>query len=448
MDYQSEQDAMSYYAMLVPAFTGHLNPMLALAGALQRRGHRVAIVSALEAGERVLRNGLEFMPVALQEFPAGEWARTTAEMAELTGWQASRFAGQWLRRFGRGILRDLPQIVDQERFDGLVMDQISIGGESVCHVMKIPMAVACNSLLGHAESRVPPVVFSWPYRPGPLFRGRNILGQFMLISTGWPVVLELLPFRRKHRLPRLSYNHGNEMPPSLVQVAQVPEFFDFPRRNLPNHFHYTGPWTDPEAGREVSFPWEKLREGSLIFASFGTLQNRLAGAFRIVAEACSGLDAQLVLSLGCQGAEIPEKLPGEPIVVDYAPQRALLRRSKLVITHGGLNTALESLREGVPMVALPVTNDQPGVAARIKRLGAGEFIPIKNLTANGLRTLVMRVLASSSYRIRAQEAAAKICELNGAEHAAELLEMAFSTRKRVRRKKAITPSWRTSPPGL
>jgi UDP:flavonoid glycosyltransferase YjiC (YdhE family) len=424
---------MSYYAMLVPAYTGHLNPMLALAGELQGRGHRVAIVSTAEAEEKVRGKGLEFLPIALQEFPSGEWARTTAEMGELYGWQASRFAGRWLRRFARGILRDLPAIVEREQFDGLVMDQISIGGESVCHAMNLPMAVACNSLLGHAESRVPPMVFSWPYRPGLLFRGLNLAGQLMLLSTGWPVVLELLPFRRKHRLPRLSYHHGNETPPSLVQVAQAPEFFDFPRRNLPDHFHYTGPWTDAKAGMEVDFSWEKLKDGVLIFASLGTLQNRLPGAFRIVAEACKGLDAQLVLSLGCKGAVIPEKLDGEAIVVDYAPQRALLRRAGLVITHGGLNTTLESLSEGVPMVALPITNDQPGIAARIKRLGVGEFLPIKKLTADALRSLVMRVLASSSYRMRAKEAAVKIRELNGSHRAAELLELAFTRRERLRR---------------
>ena len=427
-------NAMSYYAMLVPAYTGHVNPMLVLGDALRRRGHRVAIVSALEAEEKVRRRGLEFIPVGVQEFPPGEWARTTTQMAELRGWEASRFAGHWLRRFARGILRDLPPVVERERFDGVVMDQISIGGESVCHAMKLPMAVACNSLLGHAESRVPPVVFSWPYRPGLPFRVRNMVGQFMMLSTGWPVVLELLPFRRKHRLPRMAYDHGNEVPPSLVQVAQVPEFFDFPRHGLPDHFHYTGPWADPEAGKEMDFVWERLTDNPLIFASFGTLQNRLADTFRIVAEACAGLDAQLVLSLGCKGAKIQEKLPGEPIVVDYAPQRALLRRAKLVITHGGLNTALESLSEGVPMVALPITNDQPGVAARIKRLGAGEFIPIKNLTAGELRNVVMRVLSSDLYRTRAKEAAAKIRDLNGAEHAAELLERAFTTRERVRRK--------------
>ena len=422
---------MAYYAILVPAYTGHLNPMAVLGRALQQRGHRVAVISALEAESMVRSRGLEFIPIAGAEFPRGEWDRTTAQMAELFGWQASRFAGHWLRRFARGILRDLPEIVGRERFDGVVMDQIAIGGESVCAALRLPMAVACCSLLGHAESRVPPVVFSWPCRASLPFRLRNLVGQFMLMSTGWPVVLELTPFRRKHKLPRLKYSHGNEIPPSLVQVAQTPAFFDFPRRHLPDHFHYTGPWLDGENGNDGKFPWSQLDGRPLIYASFGTLQNRLHHAFRMVAEACAGLEAQLVLTLGRKGAAIPADFPGDPILVDYAPQPALLRRARLVITHAGLNTTLECLSEGVPLIAIPITNDQPGVAARIARLGAGEFIPIRKLTASNLRAAVRRGLGALTYRSRARDCAHEIALLRGPARAAELIEVALTTRHRL-----------------
>jgi MGT family glycosyltransferase len=419
--------------MLVPAYTGHLNPMAVLGRALQRRGHRIAIISTLEAEGKTRKAGLEFIPIATVEFPRGEWDRTTAQMAELVGWKASRFAGHWLRRFARGILRDLPEIAKRQRFDGLVMDQISIGAESVCHLLGLPLAVACCSLLGQAELRLPPIVFSWPYRTAFPFRLRNLIGQFMLLSTGWPLMLELLPYRRKHKLPRLTYKHGNETPPSLVQVAQTPAFFDFPRRHLPDNFYYTGPWTEPGDGNDADFPWSRLDRRPLIYASFGTLQNRLQYAFRIVVEACAGLDAQLVLTLGCKGASIPENLPGDPIVVDYAPQVALLRRASLVITHGGLNTTLECLREGLPLIALPITNDQPGVAARIGRLGVGEFIPITKLTASRLRDAVSRVLTSPSYRQRAENCALEIQRMDSPARAAELIEAAFTTRQRIKR---------------
>jgi len=89
----------------------------------------------------------------------------------------------------------------------------------------------------------------------------------------------------------------------------------------------------------------------------GTIQNRVQEVFREIAEACNGLDAQLVISLG--GGSSPEQIgpmPGNPIVVQMAPQLELVKRATLVITHAGLNTALECLSAGVPMVAIPVGN--------------------------------------------------------------------------------------------
>jgi UDP:flavonoid glycosyltransferase YjiC (YdhE family) len=120
----------------------------------------------------------------------------------------------------------------------------------------------------------------------------------------------------------------------------------------------------------------------------GTLQNRQQNVFYTIAEACAGLDAQLVISLGGSGS--PDSLtglPGSPLVVGYAPQLELLQKAALTITHAGLNTTLESLTNAVPMVAIPVANDQPGVAARIAWTGAGEVVPFARLSVPKLRGL-------------------------------------------------------------
>ena len=57
-----------------------------------------------------------------------------------------------------------------------------------------------------------------------------------------------------------------------------------------------------------------------------------------------------------------------------------------------MNTTLESLAEGLPLVVLPIANDQPGIAARVAHLGIGKFIPVQKLTAVMLRQAVCRVL--------------------------------------------------------
>jgi MGT family glycosyltransferase len=208
-----------------------------------------------------------------------------------------------------------------------------------------------------------------------------------------------------------------------AHLSQQAAFFDFPRLQLPPQFHYTGPWHDRRVRPDVPFPYEKLTGRRLIYASMGTLQNRVREVFGEIAEACSGIDAQLVISLG--GGSSPDQLvplPGNPIVVQMAPQLELLDRASLVITHAGLNTVLESLSCGVPMVAIPVGNDQPGVAARLKWLGAGEFLLLKQLRAAKLRPLLNKVLDEPQYRQRAQEVKTEIQKADGVRRAVELIE--------------------------
>jgi MGT family glycosyltransferase len=155
----------------------------------------------------------------------------------------------------------------------------------------------------------------------------------------------------------------------------------------------------------------------------GSLQNGFDEVFRKIAHACAGLDAQLVLSLG--GGMEPAALgdlPGDPIVVKFAPQLELLRRASLTITHAGLNTTLESLAQGVPMVAIPVGNDQPGVAARIAWTQTGRVVPLGKLSVQRLRGEVETVLRDGKYRAAAQQLQQAITRINGLEKAADLVE--------------------------
>jgi MGT family glycosyltransferase len=182
----------------------------------------------------------------------------------------------------------------------------------------------------------------------------------------------------------------------------------------------------------VDFPWERIdRSRPLVYASMGTLQNRVLRTFRMIAEACVGLDLQLVISLGGgQNPALLADLPGDPIVVGYAPQLDLIRHSALTISHGGLNTALESLACGAPMVVLPVTYDQPGVGARVEYAGVGRSIPIARLTLKRLRVAVRTVLDDPAYRMRAGQLRSSIEAADGLNRAADLIESAFGTRRR------------------
>ena len=156
----------------------------------------------------------------------------------------------------------------------------------------------------------------------------------------------------------------------------------------------------------------------------------------MIAEACDSLDVQVVIGLGrTPGARsgLAPKLPRRAIVANFAPQRELISRAALVITHAGLNSTLETLSAGVPIVAVPISHDQPGVAARLRRLGASRDIPAPELTVDRLRAALAQVLSTPSCRSRARECAQLLSTINGPELAADVIETAFLTRQRVRR---------------
>jgi NAD(P)-dependent dehydrogenase (short-subunit alcohol dehydrogenase family) len=87
-------------------------------------------------------------------------------------------------------------------------------------------------------------------------------------------------------------------------------------------------------------------------------------------------------------------------------------------SHGGLNTALESLARGVPMVVLPVAYDQPGVGARVEWSGVGRSIPVGRLTVDRLRDAVRTVLGDPVYRERAGQLRTSIEAADGLNRAA------------------------------
>jgi MGT family glycosyltransferase len=167
----------------------------------------------------------------------------------------------------------------------------------------------------------------------------------------------------------------------------------------------------------------------------GTILNGRVDVFRtIVAALAKHKDLQLVLSVGEQVE--PQKIgpvPNNAIIVKRAPQLELLKQTSVCITHAGLNTVLDSLAQGVPQVAIPVTYDQPGVAARIADKQTGVVTSLDKLSADRLSTLLKEVLSDPSYRDNARKLQKAIAEANGLSVAADLVERFLRVRRPLER---------------
>jgi MGT family glycosyltransferase len=311
--------------------------------------------------------------------------------------------------------------MQEDGVDVVLVDQVCREGGTIAQQIARPHVIVCNALMLNFEPDVPPFCTSWRYRPSFWRRVRNRAFDKLLHRIARPLRAPINEHRQKLGLPQLT-GYLDAQPP-LAEISQVPAEFDFPRKRLHGNFHYTGPAIDETVRGSDEFPFEKLDGRPLIYASLGTMQNRLAPVFSAIAEACENLPYQLVISLG--GGSKPESLPrlaGNPLVVEFAPQLQLLKRAKICITHAGLNTALESLASGVPMVAIPITNDQPGVAARIEYCGAGRLINLKRLTTARLRKLITMVLDDPAYAHNARRLQSAIEKSGGPARAADIVE--------------------------
>jgi MGT family glycosyltransferase len=286
------------------------------------------------------------------------------------------------------------------------------------------------------EVGVPPFATHWSYNPAWWARLRNRVGYSLMLLMSLPLKAAINEHRLKWKLP--PYSISSQPFSNLLQLSQHPAEFEFPRRELPSVFHFTGPYCNPASRAPVPFPYEKLTGQPLIYASMGTLQNRLLWIFQMIAEACVDLDIQLVIALGGGASlvSLPE-IPGNTIVVSYAPQLELLQKATLTITHAGLNTTLESLTNGVPMVAIPIASDQLGVAARIAWTGTGEVVKLSRLSVPRLRAAIQRALTGDSYKKNALRMQEAIRRAGGASRAADLIEQVVSTGKPVLRERCI-----------
>jgi MGT family glycosyltransferase len=378
--------------------------------------------------ERPIRAaGLHFCQIGREEFPLGSLRARDEELGKLKGLAALRCGLRGIEQKSRMLFRDAPAAIRDEGIDALIVDQIEFAGGTVAEHLGLPFVSAAVALPINLDTSVPPCIFPWSHRSGVVARLRNWVGNTAFEWIGSGMVRMINRQRQAWGLPLVRDFHS--LFSKLAQIVQLPAALELPGRRPPHHFHYTGPWTDAAGRAPVDFPWSRLDSSRpLVYASMGTLQNGVLRTFQMMAEACAGIDLQLVISLG--GGQDPSllgDLPGDPIVVGYAPQLHLLRRSALTISHGGLNTALESLARGVPMVVLPVAYDQPGVGARVEWSGVGRSIPVGRLTVHRLRDAIRDVLGNPAYRQCARRLQSSIESTDGLHRAADLIEEAFGT---------------------
>ena len=160
----------------------------------------------------------------------------------------------------------------------------------------------------------------------------------------------------------------------------------------------------------------------------GTVNNDMLALYRTCVQAVKGTDWQIILSVGDQvDAHALGDLPENVSVYQKVDQIAVLQKADVFLTHCGMNSASEGLYFGVPLVMLPQTSEQRGVAARTAQLGAGLWL--KKTTAAAIRAALETAMNDPSYGECAGQIGASFRTAGGAKAAADCIEACIAAGK-------------------
>jgi zeaxanthin glucosyltransferase len=341
-------------------------------------------------------------------------------------------------------VKHLPGKIAETGAKALVLDSLYFAEIVPIH-LRMPYVVIWSVLHLDFSGATPLSLYDWPHETTPEALARNVAGLQTFGELRGPVLSIAQAYADRNEL-EIDWSDPAATSCELATITQTPKEFDFPIPELPPRFHYAGPLQDNEGREPIPFSWEKLNGKPLIYASMGTLVNGLKNVYRTILQAVSEFpNMQVVLSLG-RNVDPNDlgPIPPNTIVVPSAPQIELLKRATLCISHAGLNTALEALAEGVPLVAIPIGYDQPGVANRIAYHGVGEFVGLDDLSKQQLAKLIAKVTSNPSYRDKARWFQNVLREKRGLDVAADVVEQAFGITNEVRARGESDRGWRNA----
>ena len=323
------------------------------------------------------------------------------------------------------LCEEAPAWLLKFRVDVVIADQMEAAGSLVAKSMNLPFVSIACALPVNREPNIPLPVMPWAYADNEVGLHRNAVSERMHDWLMRPLARVLEVECAKLRVPVCRTLAECVSP--LLQLSQTTRGFDFPRTAVASGFCHVGPLRPPTAVASA-LPF-KLSEGRpFVFASLGTLQGRRLKLFLKIARACRAVDAQLLIA-HCGGLDAKGiaavKQAGATWVVDFAPQRDVLAKADLLITHAGLNTVLDGLSAGVPMLALPIAFDQPGVAARLVRCGAGLRLAPGSASRHAIEHAVRTLLGTPEFRLCSAALSAEVRNAPGTQGAADLVEGLF-----------------------
>ncbi|NWW38296.1 UD2C1 glucuronosyltransferase, partial [Panurus biarmicus] len=300
--------------------------------------------------------------------------------------------------------------LQQAKFDVLIADPLSIGGELVAEILEIPFVYSFRFSDGNVVERlcgglpsppsyVPASTMGLTHQMSFMERIQNFL---FYICTD----LFFMKFWRDEWDGYYSTVLGR--PTTLCETMGKAEIwlirtywdFEFPRPFLPNFEFVGGLHCQPAKPlpKEMEEFVQSSREHGVIVFTLGSMVYNLSDEkSNVIAKALSQLPQKV---LWRYKGKKPETLGSNTRIYDWIPQNDLLGHplTKAFITHGGTNGLYEAIYHGIPMVGIPMFADQHDNIAHMVAKGAAVQVDFNTMKTQDLVDALNTVIYNFTYK--------------------------------------------------
>lgn len=381
-----------HLAVLCSPVPGHIIPMTTLTNELIQRGHTVTIFSLTDTSSFVQERSPHAIVQIYGEklFPKGSWNKYWGPLRSKSGDSVTLKTTKIHARVAQAMCDDIPSMIIKSNIDLLLIDQVQFHGRAIAEFTNCPfVTVSCAHPMNLSPNLPPPTQFGAPVNnglKGLWYAFHRFLFRYLIKKQFFSCGKKLLQRKNLPMFKEVEESYSKV----LHLIPSVPEC-DFPQQwQQPTHICYCGAFIPPD--KKALSIIEK--DEPLIYVSLGTIQNEDYRLLELICSATEELQIKTVVGLGQWDASKTISLPGNPTINPMAPQCKMLQRATLCISHGGYNTFNESLYYGVPLLIIPITNDQLGVGSRVESLGLGKTISRKKASNERLIKTIESLLSN------------------------------------------------------
>jgi len=381
----------------IPAF-GHTNPTVEFARELARRGHDIRYYSFEAFRQRIEAAGAAFVPC--DRFLPPLTAESERRLKRVSTTEMSVQSFRTTANMDATLTRDI------EAFhpDLVISDSACFWGKLTAMKHRLPLVCSTTTFAFNRYSSK--YMRQSPGELADILLGLPRLNREAkrLAALGYPVKSALEIVQNDNDTDTVVYTSPRFQPCS--------ETFDAA------HYRFVGPCV-----RDVA-PEPKDGRRPLVYISLGTVINDRPDFYRTCVEALKDAPAEALIACGRDfdpGTLAP--LPGNIRIEPSVDQMAVLARTRLFVTHCGMNSASEGLYMAVPELLYPQTGEQRAVARRVEEMGAGRMLPeAAARDPRKLRALVMQALGDDALSKAASAMRDDLRACGGASAAADFVE--------------------------